>query len=415
VAIVREEFGKGNDFCQKITYRTTGLKPEELLAQFRNNYNPRIVVTVDMIATGTDVKPIEIVMFMRSVKSRGYFEQMKGRGVRVMPSDDLKRVTRDAPAKTHFVIIDAVGVTEDPLIDNPAPLERKRSVSFSRLMEQVAWGHADTATISSLAFRLSKLDKTLTTDQREQVRVLSGGQDFHEIVASLVEASDIDHQVDRAREMSHLPPDAMPDEAQIAEAQEELAQEAIMPLASNSDLRNALVELQARSEQVIDRISQDEVMEAGFSAAATERSRAMTRDFQAFITEHRDEITALQMLYNQPYGSGLSFRDIRELAALIQAPPRSWTIDGLWHAYEQLDRSRVRSSGQRVLTDLVSLVRFAMEQESELEPFRDRVNERFDAWLGQQEAGGDGNSAANWCQAGSMMDDGHGTLVTVKA
>jgi type I restriction enzyme R subunit len=147
-----------------------------------------------------------------------------------------------------------------------------------------------------------------------------------------------------------------------------------------------LIGLQARSEQVIDRISQDEVIEAGFSAAATERSRAMTRDFRQFIEEHRDELTALQMLYNQPYGTGPSYRDIRELAAAIQAPPRSWTIDGLWQAYQQLDRSRVRGSGGRVLTDLVSLVRFAMEQEDELAPFRDRVCERFNAWLAAQEA-----------------------------
>ncbi len=387
VRIVREEFGKGNDFCQKITYRTTGAKPEDLLAQFRNNYNPRIVVTVDMIATGTDVKPIEIVVFMRMVKSRGYFEQMKGRGVRVMPSDDLKRVTRDAPAKTHFVIIDAVGVSEMEMSDSP-PMERKRSVGFAKLLEQIAWGHTDPATISSLAFRLSKLDKVLAPDQREQIRVLSGGQDFHQIVAGLIEASDIDHQVEHAREMAGLASPDLPDDAQIAAAQEQMAREAIMPLAANADLRAALIGMQARSEQVIDTISQDEVLEAGFSATATERLRAMTRDFRAFIEEHKDEITALQILLSQPYGSGLSYRDIRELAAAIGAPPRAWTIDELWRAYEQLDKSRVRGSGTRVLTDLVSLVRFAMERDGELEPFRDRVSERFDAWLAAQEMTG---------------------------
>src|SRR5207237_7731694 len=108
VGIVREEFGKGNDFCQKITYKTTGAKPEELLASFRNSYNPRIAVTVDMIATGTDVKPLEIVFFMRSPRSRVLFEQMKGRGSRVINSTDLIAVTPDAKAKTRFVIVDAV-------------------------------------------------------------------------------------------------------------------------------------------------------------------------------------------------------------------------------------------------------------------------------------------------------------------
>jgi type I restriction enzyme, R subunit len=103
VKIVREEFGKGNDFCQKITYRTTGAKPQDLIQKFRNSYDPRIAVTVDMIATGTDIKPLEIVMFMRSVKSRGFFEQMKGRGVRVISDTEFQQVTPDAKTKTHFV------------------------------------------------------------------------------------------------------------------------------------------------------------------------------------------------------------------------------------------------------------------------------------------------------------------------
>ena len=89
VQIAREVFGKGNDFAAKITYKATGKKADELIAAFRNSYNPRIAVTVDMIATGTDVKPLECVFFMRSVKSRTYFEQMKGRGVRVIDDTDL--------------------------------------------------------------------------------------------------------------------------------------------------------------------------------------------------------------------------------------------------------------------------------------------------------------------------------------
>jgi len=112
VKIIREEFGKGNEFCQKITSKSTGKKPEELLADFRNSYFPRIAVTVDMIATGTDVKPLECLLFMRNINSWAYFEQMKGRGSRVIKSDDLLSVTPDAKHKTHFVIVDAVGVCE---------------------------------------------------------------------------------------------------------------------------------------------------------------------------------------------------------------------------------------------------------------------------------------------------------------
>ena len=112
VKVIREEFGRGNDFCQKITSKTTGKKPDDLLNEFRNSYNPRIAVTVDMIATGTDVKPLECLLFMRNINSASYFEQMKGRGCRVIKSDDLQSVTPDAKQKTHFVIVDAVGVCE---------------------------------------------------------------------------------------------------------------------------------------------------------------------------------------------------------------------------------------------------------------------------------------------------------------
>ena len=118
VEIIREEFGKGNDFCKKITYRTTGEKTEDLIASFRNSYNPRIAVTVDMISTGTDIRPLECLLFMRDVQSSVYFEQMKGRGTRTISSTDLRAVTPDAENKTHFVIVDAVGVCESDKTDS---------------------------------------------------------------------------------------------------------------------------------------------------------------------------------------------------------------------------------------------------------------------------------------------------------
>ena len=168
VQIVREEFGKGNEFATKITYRTNDGKPEELLANFRNSYDPRIVVTVDMIATGTDVKPIEIVMFMRSVKSRIYFEQMIGRGARVINRTDLETVTPDAGAKTHFVIVDAVGVTETNLIDS-RPLERQPTTPLKKLLQNVSAGMATVEDVSSLAGRLARLNRQITKDDRERI------------------------------------------------------------------------------------------------------------------------------------------------------------------------------------------------------------------------------------------------------
>ena len=340
-----------------------------------------------MIATGTDVKPIEIVFFMRTVKSRGYFEQMKGRGVRVIDADCPAPVTQDAPAKTHFVIVDAVGVSETELIDTP-PMERKRSISFSRLLETVAWGSADAETISSLAFRLSRLDKELSPQGQEQFAAASGGMRLREIVQGLIEAGDPDRQIERARQMADLPPDAEPEPAQVAAAREELLAQATAPLASNPTLRETLLTLQAQAEQVIDTVSKDELIEAGFSAEATERAKATIGSFHAFIEQNRDQIDALQILYSQPYGAGLRYKDIRALALAIQAPPWSLSNDVVWQAYAQLHKSRVRGSGRRVLVDIVSLIRFELGIDPELTPFAEQVNARFATWLAAQEGNG---------------------------
>ena len=131
------------------------------------------------------------------------------------------------------------------------------------------------------------------------------------------------------------------------------------------------------------------MLEAGFSEAARERARRTVESFEQFIADHRDEITALQILYSRPRRLPLRFEDLKTLAETLQAPPRLWTESQLWQAYAALDKSRVKGASQRrILTDLVSLVRFAMHQENELVPFPERVAANFKAWLGQQEAAG---------------------------
>jgi type I restriction enzyme R subunit len=137
--------------------------------------------------------------------------------------------------------------------------------------------------------------------------------------------------------------------------------------------------------QIIDDAAQDEVLKAGYS---TDRARQTVDDFRQFIEDNKDEITALQILYSRPYNQRLSFKDIRDLANAIERPPRQWTPENLWAAYEALDKSKVHGSGQRVATDLVSLVRFALGEEDELVPFPEKVNGRFADWLLQQESAG---------------------------
>ena len=366
VRIVREEFAKGNEFAQKITYRSP--KPEDLLASFRNSYLPRVAVTVDMIATGTDIKPLEVVMFMRQVRSRTLFEQMKGRGVRVISDTDFRAVTPDGGSKTRFVIVDAVGATEQELSDT-RPLEREPTVSLEKLLQALAVGNTDPDVVSTVASRLARLDRQLGPDERAMIEHAAEGQSLQAITSALVAAID---------------PDGLEQAGDRASAGIE---EACRPLAANPKLRQLLVELKRSKEQTIDTVSQDEVLEAGFSAAAKERAQSLVASFEQFIRDHKDEITALQVLYSRPYRQRLHLDDIRALAEAIQAPPRQWTPERLWRAYETLFTSRVRGAPGRVLTNLVSLVRFAVEHDT-LVPFPDVVAERFEAWLAQQEQRG---------------------------
>ncbi|HVS12923.1 MAG TPA: type I restriction-modification enzyme R subunit C-terminal domain-containing protein [Thermoanaerobaculia bacterium] len=388
VDVVREEFGRGNEFCQKITYKSTGKKAKDLIQDFRTSYNPRIAVTVDMIATGTDVRPIEIVMFMRSVKSRVLFEQMKGRGVRTVDRDELRGVTPDAAAKTHFVIVDCVEITESDLADTQ-PLERKPTVSLASLLEQVSYDSVDPEVYSSLLSRLSRLDRQLDGDQHQRVRDVADGAGLGDLTRALAQALDPDRQLVAARERLGL---GEGDEVPVNEletSRTELLHQAARPLADNRDLRELLMVLKTEVEQIIDEVSQDELLEAGASEAAREKARALVRSFETYLAEHRDEIEALDFFYSVPHARRLRYDDLKALAAAIGSPPRSWTPETLWRAYQTLERDKVRgASAQRLLTDIVSLVRFALRQDDELVPFPERVDGRFDEWLAQQETAG---------------------------
>ncbi|ALA58303.1 type I restriction-modification enzyme R subunit C-terminal domain-containing protein [Nitrospira moscoviensis] len=375
VKIVREEFGKGNDFAQKITYRTTGADPKELIKAFRVSPLPRIAVTVDMIATGTDIKPVEIVLFMRAVKSRTFFEQMKGRGVRVIKADDLKSVTPDAPSKDHFVIVDAVGVCEQDKTD-ARPMEKKPRVSFDKLLQAVALGNTEEDVLTSIAGRLARMEHRITKQDDQAIVQVSGGLTIRDLARRIVESLDPDK----------YPPSPLAGEGRGEGGSKRARQEAAKPF-QDPKLRELLIDIKKKNELVIDHVSQDQVIEAGFSAEALARARTIVQSFEQFIKQHKDEITALQVLYSKPYKQRLTFENIKELADAIEKPPYLWNESQLWQAYAALEKSKVKgASGKRILTDLVSLVRFAIHQDNELVPFPERVNANFNAWLAQQQS-----------------------------
>jgi len=383
VQIVREEFGKGNEFAVKITYRTRDGKPDDLLANFRNSYDPRIVVTVDMIATGTDVKPIEVVLFMRSVKSRIYFEQMIGRGARVINPTDLESVTPDAGAKTHFVIVDAVGVTDTDLIDS-RPLERQRSMSLKKLLQNVSAGMATVEDVSSLASRLARLDRQVTQEDRERLENVLG-EGLRSVTSSLVEATDPDLQQVRAAQIAE---DREPTEGHLAQARREMIIEATKPIAANPEFRQLWQDLKRSYEQTIDETSRDFLVEARPVTEQPGWAKSYTETFKTYLEENRDEVEALRFFYSIPWKDRPRFSDIKELAAAIERTPQAWTTDRLWKAYEALDSSRVYGSEKRVLTDLVSIIRYALGLTDELVPYSEVVEERYQVWLLQQEQAG---------------------------
>ncbi len=329
--LARLVFDKGNDFAQKITYKTTGVKPEDLLAQFRNSFHPRIAVTVDMIATGTDVKPLECVFFMRNVRSANYFEQMKGRGVRVVDVDTLRAVTPDAMAKTRFVIVDAVGVCEGDRTD-AQPLDRKRSVPLAKVLEAVAMGNAHPNTVSTLAGRLARLDRALTPEGRAELAEAAGGATIAVLAAALVDAIDPAANRARARIALGLASDAEPPDDAVEAAAKGAARAALRPFG-NPRLRARIVELQTASEQIIDELTVDELLYAGQDDRALERARELTDGFRAFIADNKDEIEALRVLYSRPYRAGLRFKDIKELAAALALPPLAATPEDVWQAF----------------------------------------------------------------------------------
>jgi type I restriction enzyme R subunit len=404
VRICREVFDKGNDFCQKITYRTgfvrdvekkigpdgkeveeviwkkvSNLSPDQLLQAFRNSYNPRIAVTVDMIATGTDVKPLEIVFFMRSVKSRGFFEQMKGRGVRVIPETEMEQVNPGIKRKTRFVIVDTVGICEHDMTDS-RPLEKKRTVTFDKLLDAIALGNREPEVFESLAGRLVRLEKRFDEALESEVRTTAKGQTLCEIAQSLLASTNPDNVEAKAK--AGKDQYFQPTEKDLQSAQAKLMQEAVVPLASNPALRQLLIKIHQASEQVIDVITRDRVLFAGATQQTTQNAEQVTKSFRDYIEKHKAEITALQLLYSRPYRHRLTEPMLKELERKLREEHAAWTEDRLWDAFAAVAPKKVKGRSQAGrFADLVALVRFALEREQTLQPFAQTVNQRFIEWI----------------------------------
>ncbi|MEO5948218.1 MAG: DEAD/DEAH box helicase family protein, partial [Chitinophagaceae bacterium] len=244
IEIVREEFAEENKFCKKITYKSEE-DPKTVLSQFRNDYYPRIAVTVDMIATGTDIRPLEVLVFMRDVKSRSYYEQMKGRGTRTCSLEQLRATGTPSAkmTKDHFVIIDAIGVEQSQKTDS-RPLEKKPGMSLKDLLQNVAMGNTQEEILSTLANRLIRLDKQINETEKTNFAEQANGHTINHVVKELLNAYDPDTVQSLESEVRSRMPNEAPAiiDAAIAKEKQKIIEDAVN-VFNNPELRNYIVDV----------------------------------------------------------------------------------------------------------------------------------------------------------------------------
>lgn len=381
IQMVREEFAEGNDFCKKITYQATE-DPKSVLAQFRNGYNPRVAVTVDMIATGTDVKPLECLLFMRDVRSKNYFEQMKGRGTRTLDADSLKKVTPSAKsAKTHYVIVDAVGVTKSCKTASQ-PLITKPTVPLKDLATGVMMGVRDDDTVSSLVGRLARLERQLDEKEQERVKQAAGGVPLQAIVHQLMDAIDADRIEQEATTVAN---GAEPTQAQRDQARDKLVGQAANVFTG--PLIELLDSIRREKEQTIDHDNLDQLVAAEWSGDAKQNAEDLTKDFAAYLEEHRDQIEALMIFYSEPARrSQVTYAMIKSVFDALKTDRPNLAPLRVWRAYALLDEYK-GSDPANELTALVALIRRVCGIDAKLSPYGDTVRRNFQAWILKRHSG----------------------------
>jgi type I restriction enzyme R subunit len=387
IEIVRDEFAEENKFCKKITYKAEE-DPKTVLSQFRNDYYPRIAVTVDMIATGTDIRPLEVLVFMRDVKSRSYYEQMKGRGTRTCSLEQLKATGTPAAkmTKDHFVIIDAIGVEQSQKTDS-RPLEKKPGMSLANLLQAVAVGARDEDTLTTLANRLIRLDKQINEKEKANFATQAGGHTINHVVKELLNAYDPDTVESIRHKAESLKPGASPDDLLSAfSLQHSALIEQAVAVFNNPDLRNYIVDVRKKYDQTIDAINQDEVTNIGWVKDQEAAAALTISNFTAWIEAHKDEITALQIFYGQPYQRReLTYKMIKDLYEKITTEQPLIAPAHVWRAYEQTKEAS--GSAKNELIALVSLIRRIAGIDTALTGYDKTVDKNFQTWVFKKQAG----------------------------
>lgn len=381
VTIAREVFGKGNDFCKKITYKSEE-EDKGLLYSFRNEYNPRIAVTVNKIATGTDVKAIEILVFMRDVRSENYYEQMLGRARRTMSEEELRLCTPDANSpKLGYVVVDAVGVTKSEKTQGRGKCggECKPTVTFKALLNGIAMGDISDETLTSAAARLEHLNKVMKDNEREDFKTLTGGKDLRDIASKLKHVYDED-EIQNYIHTEYNNFDDLPEEEQIIIRNKIIKKRAKSATETlcNEEVRKFLFNISNSNDQTIDPAI-DKIMSQGFEDDVENNKEKIRKTFKEFLSIYQDEIVALQVIYNHDYRNRqLTEQMVKDLYDKMISYSNLLNDKMLFYAYEDFKK---KGTMLQQLIDIVQIIKYEWRQIPEIYPFADLVRKNYKEWI----------------------------------
>lgn len=367
VQIAREVFGHNdNRFVQKITYSAGD--SNELIRQFRNDKDFRIAVTCTLVATGTDIKPLEVVMFMRDVASEPLYIQMKGRGVRTIGDEQLRNVTPNAYSKDCFYLVDAVGVTEhEKTVTAPSDGATTQLISLKELLEKITHGNVNDDYLRLLASRLSRISHKCEEKDREKF-----------ISLAHISMMDIASNIFDALEQGFLPEYINVNEPNTDR------KALVCNIANYPDAREFLLILNAGFIETL-MPGEDTLISKGFSQ---EEAQTTTSAFEAYCEEHKDEIEALRIIYNNQ-GEPLTYTMLKDLENKLKFASSKFNTSLLWNSYAIINPQMVKHSSTKeekeALTNIIQLVRYAFHQIGRLESLYPSASQRFNLWCGQNQ------------------------------
>ena len=367
VQIAKEVFGRTDDrFVQKITYSAGD--SNELIRQFRNDKDFRIAVTCTLVATGTDVKPLEVVMFMRDVESLPLYIQMKGRGVRTIGDEQLRNVTPNAFSKDCFYLVDAVGVTEhEKTIPTASDEATTKIITLKELLERISHGYIPDEYLKRLAATLARIFNKADDSQRKEFARLSH-DDMKELSARIYDAL----------EKSTLPPFVSTEKPNLER------KGLVSPLANHADARRYLLILAAGFVNTL-MPGEDTLISKGFSI---EDAKNTTEAFEEFCRENADEIEALRIIYNNE-GEPITYSMLKDLEHKLKMANNHFAPKQIWNSYAILSPSKVKRSTTKeesdALTNIIQLVRYAFRQIERLDSVVTTSKQYFNLWLGQNQ------------------------------